>query len=403
LPSLEAKTSTFHKSVYSVEVKSNSRSLEIPVYEENKVFNLTSATTGMREIKLAAAPPPQKPIVKASTSKATSAVPAVAGTKKEPEEKKPAKNAISAMFAKKEASPKKEVAKKTSPEVVENGQKAKAKPAAKNSIAAFLSGKATTSKTAAPKPEPKAAAHVEPEKPVKVEKTVDEQSRKRTICDGLFCDTSFEILKLTMYFSDESSGDDVIPATPVAKKSPAKKSKPNHSKSKGRPTKRSRIMAVESSSESEDEETKEERRVSKARGAVAPDSPVKKIKKAIESDDDNVQVISGGESDKKNGVDDVENQPSVRNKAKRMVVKTYKDEDGFFGESKAAWRSLFLKLMEIPAFLVTRKELEEYSAGEEEAPPVKEVLKPAEKIEVVNASKKKTKQGSIMNFFTKKN
>jgi hypothetical protein len=51
---------------------------------------------------------------------------------------------------------------------------------------------------------------------------------------------------------------------------------------------------------------------------------------------------------------------------------------------------------------VTKKELEEYSASEEEQPPAKVVLKPKEKIDIENA-KKKTKQGSIMNFFTKKN
>jgi hypothetical protein len=134
--------------------------------------------------------------------------------------------------------------------------------------------------------------------------------------------------KLMNFFSDESSGDDIIPATPTPKKSPVKKSRTNKAKPKGRPTKRSRIVAVVSSSESEDEESKEERRVEKARGAVAPDSPIKKAKRAVESDDDKVEVISSGDAD------NVENQSNVRNKAKRTVVKTYMDEAGYLGESK---------------------------------------------------------------------
>jgi hypothetical protein len=37
LTALEKKSKNLHKSVYSVEVKTTSRPLEIPIYEENKV------------------------------------------------------------------------------------------------------------------------------------------------------------------------------------------------------------------------------------------------------------------------------------------------------------------------------------------------------------------------------
>lgn len=173
-------------------------------------------------------------------------------------------------------------------------------------------------------------------------------------------------------------------ASPPAKSKNDTKKKPQQKKLKPQNKKRSRIQVMDDSSEDEQEETS------------ILDEPESKL---IKFDREETPEPKGTRSRSPTPEEKPQTEkPSGKHKAKRWVTKRFETDDGF---------------------IRTEKVLEEYSASENEAendenrkknsPPAKTKTPAKTSPEKKSAAAKpkangttKTKQGSIMNFFTKK-
>lgn len=178
----------------------------------------------------------------------------------------------------------------------------------------------------------------------------------------------------------ESNSDDVILETPVANVKkitrPAKKFKPAKKPDAKSGKKLSRVMQLDDSSEDDQEEVEKNTEI---------DDEKKEIKYEVEDDD--IKMVEEVKSKvspemKPSTSASTENSKGKRRKGKRLVDRTYMDDEGF---------------------VVTQKEYEDYSLSEEEAESPKKVKtknpKPTAKSAPVNT---KTKQGNILSFFKKK-
>uniref|UniRef100_A0A1Q3EXT8 DNA polymerase delta subunit 3 n=1 Tax=Culex tarsalis TaxID=7177 RepID=A0A1Q3EXT8_CULTA len=412
LKTIKAKAERVSSMLYALEVASeSSRKLNVPVDQEFRAISLP-LTTEKRDVKVfvpsetKAAPPVVKQEAKpkslfgaaASSSKAVpKAEPAKAVAVKEEKQSPPA----APTAVKKEPTPTKPAGSPT--KVSPSKKKDAKKPVAtgKSSIASFFSNKpAAAAKSAASKPAEKPV-----EKPaevkVKEEKPSPKQESKKPAKED-------ETQRWKRMISDESSGDDeVIPNTPQDKKPEKKKGgrKPMTFKkgaaaatSKANPSKKSRILQVEDSSEEEEDEVD--------RGLKEPEERLVAFE-VEESDDAEMKDVKELSPEKP-----VENDSSSANrgraKVKKLVTKTFMDEEGYLttikeyqmvsasedeGESEAAAATNNNKAEPVA------NGKKEGSTGKGKSESKATDKKAASK---VTPPTPKTKQGSIMSFFAKK-
>uniref|UniRef100_A0A1Q3F0C6 DNA polymerase delta subunit 3 n=1 Tax=Culex tarsalis TaxID=7177 RepID=A0A1Q3F0C6_CULTA len=412
LKTIKAKAERVSSMLYALEAASeSSRKLNVPVDQEFRAISLP-LTAEKRDVKVfvpsetKAAPPVVKQEAKpksifgaaASSSKAApKAEPAKAVAVKEEKQSPPA-------AIKKEATPTKPAGSPT--KVSPSKKKDAKKPVAtgKSSIASFFSNKpAAAAKPAASKPAEKPV-----EKPaevkVKEEKPSPKQESKKPTKED-------ETQRWKRMISDESSGDDeVIPNTPQDKKPEKKKGgrKPMTYKkgaaaatSKANPSKKSRILQVEDSSEEEEDEVD--------RGLKEPEERLVAFE-VEESDDAEMKDVKELSPEKP-----VENDASSANrgraKVKKLVTKTFMDEEGYLttikeyqmvsasedeGESEAAAAATNNNNNKAEPVANGKKE---GSIGKGKSESKATDKKAASK---VTPPTPKTKQGSIMSFFAKK-
>ncbi|XP_070499656.1 DNA polymerase delta subunit 3-like [Chironomus tepperi] len=365
----------FDSWLYSIETKSNSKSLDLPVnFEPIQVKNL-QVNLGNRDLQIAVKQEP-------STSQTnTTKIKTPFGMVKPLDKKEIKKEKVDVVVKKEEETEKvkivdpvkEELPPKVSPESKSSNVKSNAKkggnknqPAAqgKASISSFFSKPSNKNSTDKQSPTSSESSTIKKEPEIKVEKK-EEVTRKRS-------------------------------ASPeIQKKEPAKKVPNKKLKLKDPPNKkRSRIQVMEDSSEEEEVEPQiEDLPDSKFIKFDREMTPEKKELSPKEEMDVDEEVVESKKEETKKG---------HKNKAKRWVTKRFETDDGF---------------------IRTEKVLEEYSDDEDEnknennddnikknsqsqekteSPPNKKT--PQKKVTPKTKVKDmpKTKQGSIMNFFTKK-
>ncbi|XP_001862038.2 translation initiation factor IF-2 [Culex quinquefasciatus] len=418
---IKAKAEQVSSMLYALEVASESGGkLNIPVDQEFRAISLP-LKTDKRDMKVfvPVASAPAAPVVKqeakpksifgASGSKvAPKAEPAKVAPKAEPAKVAPKAEPAKAPAVKEEkqsppapAEVKKESPPKktaSSPTKVSPSKKKDAKkPVAtgKNSIASFFSNKPGAAKPAAPKPVEKPV-----EKPAKVKVKEEKPSPKPEAKKPAKED---ETPRWKRMISDESSGDDeVIPSTPQDKKPEKKKGgvrKPMTVKKgagKANPSKKSRIVQVVDSSEEEEEED---------RALKEPEERLVAFE-VEESDDAEMKDVQELSPEKP-----VENDSSSANrgraKVKKLVTKTFMDEEGYLttikeyqmvsasedeGEGESATNNNNSETNGKKESTATGKTGKSEPKTDKKAQPASKVTPPTPK----------TKQGSIMSFFAKK-
>lgn len=265
--------------------------------------------------------PPADPIKnepsasKPSTSKGVNSLFGAAPIKKET-----LSNGTSAHVKVKEekSSPKKVISpKKSSPRNDSPKKKAAAKPPVAKSISSFFSSKPTASKPVATDTKEK-AVKVE----TKAEPKVEPVAVKTEVAEAA---TPKESKKRVLSQSD----DDSIPGTPQAKHAPAnKKSKkaPANMKNEKVATNRSRIMQICDSSSDEEEATTSKQ----AMETKQDEGEVKKEKENTTPTKNSTPEAMDTEEIRSdtNGTQ----QQKKRGKVKKMMTKTFKDDDGFISE-----------------------------------------------------------------------
>lgn len=298
---VKSKMEKFVCTVYTIETSSSSKRLEVPDLVEVKMMNLVIKTEE-RDLEALPEPEPIREEVK----------PAVKITKP-------------SMFApvkKQEKSPKKVSPKKESP-------KETIKPVASKGIASFFSAKpSTTNDTKKEKVSPEVKAEKTIPKVVEKKKSPEpkvvekkktpepKEEKKKPVSSDKKSKTNKETenlnsLKRTLaeINGSEDSDEETIPGTPQEKKvvQNRKRSRPAKStKNQSKNTKR--IVTVDSSSDEEMEVI------------VADDDVEEEIK------EEPVIDVNKNESKK------AENGSKKRCIRKRMVQKTFEDEDGYFSE-----------------------------------------------------------------------
>uniref|UniRef100_A0AAG5DDR4 DNA polymerase delta subunit 3 n=1 Tax=Anopheles atroparvus TaxID=41427 RepID=A0AAG5DDR4_ANOAO len=384
------------KMLYSVEVASDIRPMNVSLDSEFNVKNLRLEPQKRQIEHRPAAPVKSEPVVVVKQEQkpgkknlfATVSKPAA-----EPVKEEKASPPATPVMVKAEpqtptvtkVSPKKQSPKKDTKKVVVNG---------KGSISSFFSSKpgqtaptpkvANTGSTVKQEPESPASStsdsaasqkQSEPA-PVKPEPGLPkETARKRTIS------------------TDERSDEDqdVIPNTPQEKKREAKKrsGKPQLKRKKtANPSKKSRILEICDSSSDDEREAAEEQRKERlvdfdeemAEPTVAEKQPSPSPEKPVENDSNSANRNRG--------------------KVKKMVTKTFTDDDGYLITVKE-WE------------MVSEDESQENGTDKETSvassvPVAKGKSTPASQGKAASGEKKetpptpKTKQGSIMSFFAKK-
>uniref|UniRef100_A0A1Q3F085 DNA polymerase delta subunit 3 n=1 Tax=Culex tarsalis TaxID=7177 RepID=A0A1Q3F085_CULTA len=420
LKTIKAKAERVSSMLYALEAASeSSRKLNVPVDQEFRAISLP-LTAEKRDVKVfvpsetKAAPPVVKQEAKpksifgaaASSSKVApkavpKAEPAKAVAVKEEKQSPPAATTA----VKKEPTPTKPAGSPT--KVSPSKKKDAKKPVAtgKSSIASFFSNKpAAAAKPAASKPAEKPV-----EKPaevkVKEEKPSPKQESKKPTKED-------ETQRWKRMISDESSGDDeVIPNTPQDKKPEKKKGgrKPMTYKkgvaaaatSKANPSKKSRILQVEDSSEEEEDEVD--------RGLKEPEERL--VAFEVEESDDAEMKDAKELSPEKPVENDASSANRGRAKVKKLVTKTFMDEEGYLttikeyqmvsasedeGESEAAAATTNNNNNKAEPVANGKKE---GSTGKGKSETKATDKKAASK---VTPPTPKTKQGSIMSFFAKK-
>lgn len=317
---VKSKMEKMGSNVYSIETSSNSKRLEIQDLVEVKMMRLVIKT---EERDLEAIPEPEpireeiKPAVKVN------------------------KPSMFAPVKKEEKSPKKVSPKKESP-------KETIKPVASKGIASFFSAKPATT-NGSKKIEETKKEKVSPE--VKTEKTIPKvvekkksplepkviekkktpetkEEKKKPVSSDKKTKTNkktenLNSLKRTLaeINGSEESDEEAIPGTPQEKKvvQNRKRSRPAKStKNESKNTKR--IVTVDSSSDEEME-------------VIVADDDVEEIK------EEPVVDVNKNESKK------AENGSKKRCIRKRMVPKTYEDDDGYFSELNQFFKLLFFLLI----------------------------------------------------------
>ncbi|XP_039437804.1 DNA polymerase delta subunit 3 [Culex pipiens pallens] len=402
---IKAKAEQVSSMLYALEVASEcGGKLNIPVDQEFRAISLP-LKTDKRDVKVfvPVASAPAAPVVKqeakpksifgASGSKvAPKAEPAKAPAVKEEKQSPPP-----AVEVKKESPPKKTASSPT--KVSPSKKKDAKKPVAtgKSSIASFFSNKPGAAKPAAPKPVEKPV-----EKPAEVKVKEEKPSPKP---DAKKPTKEDETPRWKRMISDESSGDDeVIPSTPQDKKPEKKKGgvrKPMTVKKgagKANPSKKSRIVQVVDSSEEEEEED---------RALKEPEERLVAFE-VEESDDAEMKDVQELSPEKP-----VENDSSSANrgraKVKKLVTKTFMDEEGYLttikeyqmvsasedegeGESATTTNNNNSETNGKKESTATGKTGKSEPKTDKKAAPASKVTPPTPK----------TKQGSIMSFFAKK-
>ncbi|KAL7044603.1 hypothetical protein ACKWTF_002000 [Chironomus riparius] len=356
--------------LYSIETKSNSKSLDLPVnFEPIHVKNL-QVNIGTRDLGV---PVKQEP----STSQIdTTKIKTPFGMVKPLEKKEIKKEKTDEIIKTEEETVKvkivdpikEELPQKVSPESKASKVKPNAKKNGKNqpvsqgkgSISSFFgkpSNKSSTDNRSTAISEP---TLIKKDPEIKVEEKKEEVPRKR------------------------SASPDILKKEPV-KKVPSKKLKLKVPPNK----KRSRIQVMEDSSEEEEVEPQIE---------DLPDSKFIKFDREMTPEK---QMCSPEKMEVEEKVEEPKNddlKPGHRNKAKRWVTKRFETDDGF---------------------IRTEKVLEEYSDDENENENEDNIKKNSQSQEKIESPSKKTpqkkvtpktkvkdmpktKQGSIMNFFNKK-
>lgn len=415
LQALQSKVSQMSSVLYAVEVPAkSSRKLIIPEEQEFRVINLP-LQSDKRTVKVFSPTANPKPAaatsVKQETKPKINSMFATNASKPKQEPPKPA-----TVKDKKESPPtstdKKDTAKVASPskspsKVSPNKKKdAKKVVSAKASIASFFSNKPGASK-----PMSVNSSSSSPITEVKKEKESPKKVKEAIKSDRMLNGKREDTPRWKRMISDESDGDDVIPNTPQAKQEPVKKggrktqALKKQATSKANPSKRSRILQVEDSSEEEEEENlrEPEERLIKFDVDESEDANMK------DSDDEDENKKTKKELSPEKAVQsDTSDLNRKRAKVKKLVTKNFMGDDGY---------------------MTTIKEYVMVSASEDEDGDASnnnmaEGKKTAETESVSNggvdkgsksdakpATKKpnkvtpptpKTKQGSIMSFFSKK-
>lgn len=366
--------------LYALEVASeSSRKLNIPVDQEFRAISLP-LKVDKRDVKVfvpAEAPPvvkqepKSKSIFGASSSK-------VVTPKVEPPKVKEEKSSPPAEVVKKEPTPTK-VGTGSPTKVSPSKKKDAKKPVAtgKSSIASFFSNK-----PAAAKPET-AAKPVEKPAEIKVKEEKPSPKPEPAKQD--------ETPRWKRMISDESSGDDeVIPNTPQEKKPEKKKArKPmTHRKpAASNPSKKSRILQVEDSSEEEEEEMKE---------------PEERLVAFEVEESDADAEMKDGQSPEKPVENDSNSANRKRAKVKKLVTKTFMDEEGYLTTVKE-YQMVSASEDEAENNNTESVEAAAMANGKKEATAKgKSEQKVEKKASKVTPPTPKTKQGSIMSFFAKK-
>ncbi|XP_062551993.1 neurofilament medium polypeptide-like [Armigeres subalbatus] len=403
LKKIQDKADQVSSVLYAVEIASeSSRSLNIPEEQEFKVINLPLKSE-KRDVKIFTPAEPavasnvkQEPKSKinsmfgASVAKPSHQTPkAVPGPIKEEKQSPPVKQETT------KVSPPQKSPTKGSPTKKKDAKKP---VSGKASIASFFSNKPSTAKAAPSTPESSAELKKE-----KMSPQEEQPAKTEKIMNGKHEDTP----RWKRMISDESDGDDVVPNTPQETKEPKKRGakKPLASKkgsvAKGNPSKRSRILQVEDSSEEEEEEDRNMR-----------EPEEEKTIKFDTDDEEDVQMVEEVEEQKHLSPEKpVENDSNSLNrkgraKVKKLVTRNHLDDEGYMATVKEY-------------VMVSEDELENDNANNNQ-PEEKKVSADNQK-ESTDSSKSKsdskaadkkqskvtppaakTKQGSIMSFFTKK-
>ncbi|XP_058815155.1 DNA polymerase delta subunit 3 [Topomyia yanbarensis] len=399
LKTIQSKAKQVSSLLYSVEVASvSSRKITIPEDQEFKVINLP-LEAGKRDIKVfVPADLPPAAVKPEPKSKINSMF--AAGSSKPVSKPEPPKPAIK---EEKQSSPpltiKQEPAKPSSPKK----SPAKGSPSKKKESKKPVTGKASIASFFSNKPATTKAAVSTPVVTVKEEKvSPKEETAQDKQLNGKQQDESQRWKRM---ISDESDDDDVVPNTPQEKKETKKAGgrkksmttkKEAANKKNVNPSKKSRILQIEDSSEDDEgDEDKSFKEPEEREIQFEAEGPQDVEMKDSEERD---------ESPTKSADNDSSSLQRKKAKVKKLVTKTFQDDAGY---------------------LITVKEYEMVSASEDEVDDVsnnnttegKDIAKQSppdggkENKSVKAADKKvskatpptpKTKQGSIKSFFSKK-
>ncbi|XP_065073862.1 DNA polymerase delta subunit 3 [Ochlerotatus camptorhynchus] len=419
---VQSKVSRISSVLYAVEVAAeSSRKLVIPEEQEFSVINLP-LRSDKRDVHVftpAANPPPAAAAAVKQESKSKIKSMFAAGASK-PKQESPKPDTVK---EEKQSPPaatgKKDTAKATSPQK----SPSKGSPSKKKDAKKAVSGKASiasffSNKPGASKPMPVASAGssaaVEVKKEKESPKEAKEPKKEERMTNGKREDTP----RWKRMISDESDGDDVIPNTPQAKKEPAKKggrktlALKKKGTSKANPSKRSRILQVVDSSEEEEEEEDETRNLSEPEERLIK-FDVDESEDAEMKDDEDAEEKKKKEqqlSPEKPVENDSNSLNRKRAKVKKLVTKNYMDEEGYMTTIKN-YVMVSASEDEDDGDASNNNTAEGKKATAEEEPVASgggdknstSNAKPAnKKPSKVTPPTPKTKQGSIMSFFSKK-
>lgn len=204
-------------------------------------------------------------------------------------------------------------------------KKASAKPPAAKSISSFFSAKPAASKPSADTPKLTASKPVveTKENPVKIEPKVEPAPVKTNTVEVA---TPKEHKKRVLSQSD----DDSISGTPQTKQMPANKKQKKAAvrvKNEKGAKNRSRIMQICDSDTSSDEESASTSKKAKIEGDEAGTAKKEKENKTPTKN----EAIEAMETEEDAGTSSTQKQKK-RGKVKKMVTKTFEDEDGYISE-----------------------------------------------------------------------
>ncbi|XP_055592249.1 DNA polymerase delta subunit 3-like [Uranotaenia lowii] len=403
LKSIQTKANDVTSVLYSVEVASESgRRITVPDEQDFRMINLPLKTE-KRDVKVFT-PAETSAVVKQETKPkvnylfgSSSSTSSKAPIKSEP---KPTASEVKQSSPTKSAPVTKSSSPQKSPSKNSPGKKSNNKKpvSGKASIASFFSNqptKAAKSSTAsAPEVKTeKVSPKVEPkvETPSSVEKKKSEESEQP---------------RWKRMISDESEGDDdVVPSTPQEKKEPKKRGPANKKVATAKkvaaknanPSKKSRIMQIEDSSEEEEDDEDKKMR----------DREERQVKLELSEDEDvEMKTTNGAANVDLSPEKPVENDANHNNKkrirVKKEVTRTFMDEEGYLTTEKTFE---MVSASEDEADDTTSKTSGGgKKAGSDSAAETKGKVDSKEKktASKVTPPTPKTKQGSIMSFFSKK-
>ncbi|XP_055644219.1 DNA polymerase delta subunit 3 [Toxorhynchites rutilus septentrionalis] len=399
---IESKAKNVSSMLYSVSVASDSsKSLNIQGNNEIRVVKL-SLKAEKRDVKVFTPTNPPPTVVKQESkpkiNSMFTASASNANSKPKTEPKPPVKEEKQSPPAIKQESEKTPASQK-SPNKKKDDKKA---TSGKGSIASYFSNKAPSDK-----PSTASSTSTTAEKPavVKVEKLSPKHKEKQESDDTVNSNgTKVETQRWKRMISD-SEDEEVVPNTPQEKKETKKKGggkKPLTFKkggaSKANPSKKSRILEIEDSSEEEDEGNKSlkepEERLIVFDFDDAEDTEMKeeKIKKEDITAKSPVEKEMNG-SDRR------------RAKVRKMVTKTFMDSDSGYLITTKDYEMVSASEDEADAFMNNNnaaKRKDSPTAANANGKKQSEAKTNDKKASKVTPPTPKTKQGSLMSFFSKK-